>query len=404
MRRALLLVALSVVPTEALAAGFAVAEQGASSLGVAGAATARSDLAETGFYNPAATRAGIVAALGGALIAPSITHEHPETQNVTPAESHLATPPYAHLGWIGAFDQHRIGVILSGYVPFGAGLEWPASWDGRFEVREIELQVFEAAATTVYGVELSEDFEVGASGSIRVLRSTVTLQRNLDAVESEPTVLLGGDANSLGGAASLWGRLGQVQGGITYRSSSQLDFEGAADFQDVPPELSGPAHDQPVTTSVTLPERVAVGAAWDPGWGVFSADLEYFHWSRFETFAIDFRDEETPDVNEPRNWRNTVAVRAGYEHRLLDRALALRGGFAFDPTPSPTDTLSPTLPDASRIVVTLGAGYTFDLGLRIDLAVANVALLKTEATGEEVYPGTYSGGARILSFGVGWAH
>ncbi len=398
----LALVALFSLPGSAYAAGFAIAEQGAASLGVAGAATARSDLAETGFYNPAATPAGTVVALGAALIFPSLTHFDPESRNTTKSEPHSATPPYAHLGWVGQFDRHRIGLIASGYVPFGAALAWPPTWNGRFEVRSIELQVFEAAATAVYGIALSEDFEVGGSGSLRLLRSTVELERTVDAIDTEPEVMLGGDAQSMGGAVGLWARLGEAQGGVSYRSSSQMDFEGSAHFEGVPPELSGPAHDQGVTTSVALPKRLAFGAAWDPGWGAFSADLEYFQWSSFETFAIDFEDEETPDVDEPRNWHDTVAVRTGYEHRFLDRALAVRGGFAFDPTPSPTDTLSPTLPDSSRIVLTVGAGYRFDFGLRVDVAVANVTLLKTSATGDEVFPGTYSGGARIVSLGVGF--
>lgn len=390
-------------PADASAAGFAVAEQGAAALGVGGAATAREDLPDAGFYNPAAAPAGVRATLGASAIWPALRHTDPATQTRTNAEAHAATPPFVHLGWIGDFGQHRFGGIVSGLVPFGAGLAWPETWMGRFEVTAIELQVFEAAATAVYGVALSEQFEVGGSGSLRAMRSTVTLHRRLDAIDSEPSVMLGGEAQSLGGAAALWGRLGQVRGGLTYRSAARLDFEGAADFREVPPELSGAAHDQEVTTSVSLPERVAVGAAWDPGWGAFSVDVEYFNWSRFETFGIDFADEGTPDVEEPRNWRSTVAVRGGYEHRLLGRALALRAGLAFDPTPSPTDTLSPTLPDASRVVATLGAGYLFDFGMRIDVALANVALLETTATGDDVFPGTYGGGARIVSLGIGFA-
>lgn len=392
---------LTLLPTPAVAAGFAVAEQGASALGVAGAATARSDLAETGFYNPAATKAGFVAVAGGSLIFPTIKHFHPETENLTKAESHAATPPYAHLGWVGEFDRHRFGVLLGAYVPFGAGLSWPKTWNGRFEVTSIELQVFEAQATTIYGISLSEDFEIGGSGSIRALRSTVELERSIDAIDTEPHVLLGGDANTLSGGAALWARIGDVQGGISYRGAAKLDFEGAAHFEDVPVELSGAAHDQSVKTSVSLPERIAFGVAYDLDFGVASLDAEYFHWSRFKTFGIDFEDDATPDVDEPRNWRNTVTIRAGYEHRLMEKRLALRAGGAFDPTPSPQETLSPTLPDASRVLFTLGAGYRFDFGLRADVAFANVVLMENTATGEG-FPGVYSGGAQVLTLGIGY--
>lgn len=402
MRWVVALLLLSLVPSSASAAGFAVGEQGAASLGVAGAATARDDLPETGFYNAAATRAGFIAAAGAAGIAPSLRHTDPSSGEVTKSKPHLSTPPYLHVGWVGQAGKHRVGGLVSGFVPFGAALAWPDDWAGRFEVRTIELQVFEAAASAVYGVALSDAVEVGASGTFRAQRATVELARNLDVVSHEPRVQLGGDANAFGGAAALWARFGTVKAGVTLRSATRLDFEGAAHFEDVPPELSGAAHDQRVTTSITLPERIATGVAWDPGFGVASLDAVVFRWSRFETFGVDFEDDETPDIAEPRNWHDTVTVRAGYEHRFLNRALGVRGGVAFDPTPSPTDTLSPTLPDASRVLVSLGVGYAFAFGLRADLALSHVALLGATATGEHAMPGRYGGSAQIVSVGVGF--
>jgi long-chain fatty acid transport protein len=385
------------LPSTAHAAGFAVAEQGAASLGVAGAATARQDLAEAAWYNPAAVPPGVVASLGGSVIVPTLKHTD---RGTTTSEGGPSTPPWVHAGWVGGFGRHRAGLFVVGNVPSGAGLRWPDFWPGRYEVTAIELQVFEASANAVYGIELTDDLELGVGGSVRRMRSTVELERKIDAVETEAEVMLGGAADAVGAGASLWGRWRGLSLGANYRSPATLDFEGAAHFEDVPVELSGAAHDQDVVTTVTLPERLAVGAAYDFGDGAASLDAEYFGWSRFETFAIDFADEETPDVEEPRDWHDTVALRGGYEHRLLDRALAVRGGLAFDPTPSPTDTLSPTLPDASRIVATVGVGYAFDFGLRVDASFAHVALLPTEATGEETFPGRYAGRAEVLSLGV----
>lgn len=401
VRRLAVALLVLLVPTTAHAAGFAIAEQGAASLGVAGAATARQELPETAWYNPAAVPVGPVAALGGSLIFPTIKHTD---RGTTTAKSGAETPPWVHLGWVGGFGRHRAGLFVVGNVPFGAGVQWPEFWPGRFDVTAIELQVFEASAHAVYGIELNDDLELGVGGSLRRLRSTVELERKIDAVETEAEVMLGGGADVWAGGASVWGRWRDLQVGANYRSAATLDFDGAAHFDDVPVELSGAAHDQPVTTSVTLPERIAFGAAYDLGFGTASLDGEYFGWSRFETFGIDFADEETPDVDEPRDWHDTVTVRGGYEHRLLDDALAVRGGFAFDPTPSPTDTLSPTLPDASRIVFTLGAGYRFDFGLRVDAGFAHVYLLPTEATGEESFPGRYTGQAEVLSVGLSYRY
>lgn len=388
--------------TNASAAGFAVGEQGASSLGVAGAATARDDLPETGYYNPAATPAGPVGTVGVSLIFPNIEHVDPDSGETTSAEGGAETPPYVHLGWIADFGRHRAGLIAVGHVPFGAGLHWPGDWTGRFDVTAIELQVFEVSANAVYGLDLTDDLSLGVSASLRALRSTVELSRQIDAVESEASVRLGGVANAFSGGAAAHARWRDLCVGLNFRAAATMDFTGAAHFEDVPPELSGAAHDQAVSTSVTLPRRLAVGGAYDLGFGTPSVEAEWFGWSSFQTFGIDFADEETPDVEEPRNWHDTVTLRAGYEHRLPMLPLSLRGGVAFDPTPSPTDTLSPTLPDASRIVGTIGAGYHFDFGLRIDAAFAHIALLGAEATGEDAFPAIYGGSAEVLSFGVAY--
>ena len=386
----------------AFAAGFAVAEQGAASVGVAGAATARSDLPETAFYNPAATPAGLQVAAGVAVIVPNVFHEHPPTGVQTEAASSAATPPYLHAGWVGEFDSHRAGLLFVGNVPFGSGLAWPEDWAGRFEVTAIELQVFESSANLVYGLALNEDLDLGFSGSVRAMRSTVGLERKIDAVEREASVELGGVANALGFGAAGHARFGDASLGVNFRSAAPLSFDGAAHFENVPPELSGAAHDQGVTTAITLPERLAFGAAYRLWDGTISAELVYFRWSRFETFAIDFEDEATPDVAEPRNWHDTMTLRGGYEHRFLSEALAVRAGAAFDPTPSPTDTLGPTLPDSTRIVGTIGLGYQFEFGLRLDASYAHFALLGASSTGEDVFPGNYGGFADLVSFGVSY--
>jgi len=398
--RALVILALCSVPSNAFAAGFAVAEQGASAQGVAGAATARADLAETAWYNPAALGAGPVAAVGVNIIVPSIRHTDPASGLVTSAESGAETPPWIHLGHVYGLGNQRFGLVAVANVPFGAGLHWPEDWSGRFEVTAIALQVFEVSANAVYGIELGEDVELGAGFQFRLMRSTVELHRKIDVVNDEAAVALGGAAPGKGFGGSAFARVHALSLGANFRSAAALEYTGAAHFEDVPIELSGAAHDQAVTTAVTLPERLAVGACYDLGFGAPSVDFEYFRWSRFQTFGIDFEDDATPDVAEPRNWHDTVTFRAGYEHRLLDRRLAVRAGFAYDPIPSPSETIGPTLPDSSRVVATVGAGYAFGFGVHLDAAFGHVALLGSESTGDDVFPGRYGGSAEIVSIGA----
>ncbi len=379
----------------AAAAGFAVSEQGAAALGVGGAATARLDLPEAVFFDPAAIarHEGLRAAAGVALVAPSMSHLG-EDGTRTDALSGFETPPYLHLSYgAGTFAA---GVSVG--VPYGASLAWPEEgFEGRFEVTRIALQVFEVAPVLAVRPVPELSFAAGP----RILRSTVELSRKLDAVDSEGAVTLGGAATGVGGQAAIaYGPVAGFTFGLAYRSRAHLAYEGSAHFEDVPPELSGKAHDGAVTTELTLPDRLAAGVAYELPDAIASLDVEWTAWSTFETFAIDFADEATPDVDQPRRWEDTLAVRAGYEQRGLVDGLALRAGAAWDPTPSPSDTLSPTLPDQDRVLLTLGAGYEAGGGVTVDAAFGHVFLLGAEAEGPEALPGSYEGRAEVLTVGV----
>lgn len=384
---------------QAHAAGFAVSEQGTESLGLANAATARLDSADVGFFNPAAwaIQPGFVASAGAALVSPSFEHSDETRTEIEPG---LETPPYVHAGGSADLGEFTIGGGAGFMVPYGAGLKWPDGWPGRFDVISIELRLFEVATSVAIGMRF-DDFELAIAAGPRLILGSVGLKRAIDAVDQEASVSLDGDGNAHAARASLAARYRAFSLGLSFRSKATVDFDGWADFQNAPIELSGPLRDQPVSTSVTLPDRWALGLAYDFDVGIASLDAEYFGWSTFDVFAIRFSEPDTPDVVEPRNWHDTVALRAGYEHRMFD-PLRVRAGFAYDPTPSPTDTLSPTLPDSDRWMLSAGAGYTFGFGLTADLAYSRVIVTETVARGEEIFEGTYSGSADIVSFGLSW--
>ena len=378
------------------AAGFAVAEQGAAALGQGNAVTGTPDAMGASMFNPAAvTTSGLFA--GGAItgVAPFLTHTD---ETSTTSEFGIATPPALHVGYVTQ-SPLVLGGVVGLNVPFGATLAWPADWPGRFEVTRISLQVFEASGNFIAGYR-TPHFSIQLAGGPRVLRSTVELQRNVDAVDTEGNVDLGGAATTVSYQVAGFAQIHQFGVGLSFRPGATLSYEGSADFQRIPIELAVAAHDQDVETSVKLPTRLAAGLSYDFGVGLASADAEYFGWSSFENFGINFEDPNTPDVSEPRDWSDTVTIRAGYEHRDFSVPLRLRAGLVWDPTPSPDNTLSPTLPDGNRVVVSIGASWAFSPNIDADLGFAHVTVLEKSAEGEDVFPGSYSGFAEVLSLGT----
>ena len=388
------------VASQANAAGFALAEQGAAASGNASAHTALKDSPDLGYFNPSllATKPGFKAQFGASALFSSLEHEG---EALTQSQSPPGTPPTLKLSYVHDFDVLRAGLSLYSGVPFGSGVTWPDSWPGRYEITSIQLRVWELNLNPILSTSVS-GVDVALGAGPRLLRSTVGLTRKIDTVESEGEVQLAGDS---GGIA--WQANGAIswQGltlGAQYRSAKDLNFEGSADFRDIPPELSGRAQDQGVETMLGLPSRLAVGLSWRHKAHEVMVDVERFGWSSFETFGIDFENPDTPDVSEPRLWEDTWSFRGGYHLRLLEERLSARAGFAWDPSPAPATTLSPTLPDADRVTATLGAGWKFGSGISTDIAFGATLLLEREPTNANAIPGKIRGSIPFVALGVSY--
>jgi long-chain fatty acid transport protein len=114
-----------------------------------------------------------------------------------------------------------------------------------------------------------------------------------------------------------------------------------------------------------------------------------------------------PDSDAAKNWNDVVALRLGAEFRVTD-PLALRAGFAYDPSPVPANTMGPELPDAHRFNYMVGAGYkvanwTIDGAFmyvdKFDRTVNNQAFT---AAGGSGFNGTWTGDAWLVGLDVGY--
>lgn len=384
---------------EVYASGFAMPEQGAAASGNAGAHTGVQNSVDAAFFNPAsvALMPGFQAQLSGAFLFSKITHEGEE---ITESQTPPGTPPALKLAWAHELQSLRIGVTAYAGVPFGSGVTWPDTWPGRFDITSIALRVYEANINPVMGFS-SGDWSVGLGAGPRVLRASVGLTRKLDAVENEANVELAGLGTAWAWQGSAIIAFQNASLGVNYRSGADVAVAGRAHFEDVPVELSNRARDQDVQTTLPVPSRLAIGAAYTFGFGRVSLDAERLGWSVFEAFQIDFAHPETPDVDERRDWNDTWTWRLGYEHTGITPPLALRAGLAFDPTPSPIDTLSPTLPDSDRLMLTLGGGWKLDpFPMQINAAYGYTHLLPKTPTNPDVLPGNIFGRIHTVSLGV----
>ena len=113
------------------------------------------------------------------------------------------------------------------------------------------------------------------------------------------------------------------------------------------------------------PGDIGFGIAYKPSKKLtLTGEVVYTRWSALDSILIDL--EGTDPVGQPSedfpimlNWDNTVRFSAGAEYRALE-SLALRFGYYLDPSPVPSSTFTPLIPDpGDKNSFNIGAALNF---------------------------------------------
>ena len=397
MKSAVIAVPLLVLaaPSPAAAGGFAVAEQSASAGGAGGTGAARSDDPSAAWYNPAALVDGAGVRIGAGLTA-AMASLHAEAMDDSWSESTEggASPlPSLQASWAGG--DWAAGLSLG--IPFGADVAWPEDWAGRHEIIASRILVVRAAPFV--------GWRRGAwrvAGGLQVDTGEMRLRRSLDFIDTEGDVQLSLRGAGLGLHLAAFVRAaeradGHLDLGLTYKSRTSIALTGEADFT-TPDAFSLKAADQDASSSLTLPDRLTAGAAWQRGAWTFLADLELTAWQVRDQVVIDFSREETPDVTQQADWNATVSVRGGVEWR--GGPWVARGGLYRDPSPSPAATLSPSSPDSSRLGGSLGVGCMLGTSWALDAFYGFLRLDERASENPDSMAARYGGHAHLVGAGL----
>jgi long-chain fatty acid transport protein len=409
-------------PAPAQAAGFAIFEQGARGMGFAGAFTAQANDPSAIFHNAAgiAFLKGKQLYLGGTLIHPSSTFTgadpFPGGTVTEKGDTGLLVPPAAY--YTQPFSE-RLVVGIGLHTPFGLSTAWanPDTFSGRFISQRADLKGFSVNPTV--GYKLADRLAVGAGLDVRF--SSVSLQRRVPVInpftqkvadaasvdlESDTDVAFGFNLGALARISD------SLSAGVHYRHKVKASYKGAATFTQVPTgnaqldtRLTAllPQGSQPVTTAIDFPAFASGGVAWTVGDWTFEADANWYQWSKFRRIRLDFTDRPDLDEDIVENYKDSWQYRMGLERRLSDR-FAVRGGYFFDQSPAPAESISPLLPDADRNGFALGG--TWKSG-RFHADGAMWFLLSpsrsTNGVNRDEFNGTYKSHALTLGIFLGYS-
>jgi long-chain fatty acid transport protein len=340
------------------------------------------------FFNPGAVSvlmhnsvsAGISPIFANSAFLSGSTNQTFRTENPT------GTPFTLYGVWGPGKSRFKAG--LGVYTPFGSGVNWGSSWEGRFALEQISLQSVFIQPTVSF--RLTDNLGVGAgfvyaTGGVNVQRALPVASNAQPQGKAE----LDGRAGGIGFNAGIYFQPAEVISiGLAYRSQVNMKVENGDAIFTVPASLqtsSGFPAGNTFNAELPLPGTIRLGAGLYPtGALTLSLQADYVGWSAFDTLAFDYATN-TPvlqDTRSARRFENSFSFRIGGQYQVQE-ALALRAGAYYALTPVPAGYLTPETPDADRVGLSVGAGYRFGENFVMDASLLYLQTAKRRDTNLE---------------------
>ncbi|MFC6840739.1 outer membrane protein transport protein [Xanthomonas theicola] len=328
---------------------------------------------------------------------------------------------YFHVPF-GENNNMHFGTSLT--VPFGFKTEYDRNWVGRYNGVKTELQAIDLNLAFSYDVNPYVSF----GASVFAERLDIDLSNAVDfgtilAARRVPGFAPGsadGYSRIKGNSTDVGFTLGGLFSvdenthiGFSYRSQVEHKItDGDADFTTPSNAATvlgiaapGTFVDTKGRATVKLPASATASFTHNVNeqWTVM-ADVSRTAWSKFDRVTVDFASNQ-PDSVLDFSYRDTTFVSVGADYRMSD-TLTLRGGLAYDQTPTTDAHRDVRVPDASRKWVSLGlswrpseqAEYSFGY---THLFTSDPRIASTSATGNTLV-GRYDVSGNVLAAAVNY--
>jgi len=328
---------------------------------------------------------------------------------------------YFHLPF-GANDNMHLGASLT--VPFGFKTEYDRDWVGRYQGIKTELQAID------FGVAFSYDVNPYVSFGVNVFaeRLDVDLSNALDMGtilygsrvpgfapgSADGSVRIKGDSTEVGySLGGLFSIDENTHIGLTYRGQvTHKITNGTADFT-VPGNAAavlavaapGTFVDTDGRATIRLPASATMSFThkFNEQWSLM-ADVTRTAWSKFDKVTVDFASNQ-PDSVLDFSYRDTTFASIGADYQLNEK-VTLRGGLAYDQTPTTDAHRDVRVPDTTRKWLSLGMTYAatdameFNLGYT-HLFTSDPNINEISATGSSLI-GTYNVSGDVLAASINY--
>lgn len=298
--------------------------------------------------------------------------------------------PVPAMSLIHKFDNGlTVGAMIS--APFGLKTDYDRGWVGRYHALTSDLKTVDLTLSAAYEI-VPDRFSVGAG--IVYERAEAELSKAVDFGSALAFSAVPGFApQSADGEAVITGDdtgFGWIVGvnfrptdklaiGLSHRSEVDHELEGNADWT-VPGSArtvlnaigrSALFNDGKASAKLTTPSVTTVSVSYALNDNLsLMADYAQTDWHSLEEIRIDFANPD-PDSVEDFSWSDTRFWSIGAEYKLSD-TFTLRGGYAYDETPTTFATRTPRLPDEDRRWYSIGLTWNMSENAEISAAYTRI--------------------------------
>lgn len=334
------------------------------------------------------------------------------------SDNPMGTPFSFYAVWGPKESKFKFG--LGAFTPFGSGVNWGTTWNGRDLLNEISLKAIQIQPTVSY--KINDRFSIGAGldvtiGSVELSKSILLDGRN----QGEGSVKLDGSATMAFGynVGLFYALTEKLDLGLSYRSRVDMKVEGGSTEFVVPSSLAAMFPEgNTFNATLPLPSVTTVGLTYKFNEKFqLGTQFDWVGWKAYESLDIDF-ETNTPlldDTKSPRNYENSWVWHLGGEYMVAE-GLHLRAGYYYDVTPVQDGYMTAETPDNNRMGFTGGIGYSFG-DLQLDLSFLYINSQEREQTEQmaidagtynveegsrDVMPGTYKLNAFIPGISIAY--
>jgi long-chain fatty acid transport protein len=418
--RGLMVVLVCGVAMMGYANGFRNPPEGGAALGKLGGKVALSDDAAAVAHNPAN-----LTELKEAEVQASVTLINTETKYSSPMGSATTEDAWKYLPnlfYASPIKDTRYAVGFGVTTPFGQSTVWDKESVFRYSAPYFaEMKTINMNPTLAAKV----NDKVSVAAGLDVYWSSLDLKQvfpwkmvTKNPMSPDGEVRMQGSGVGIGGNAAVTFRPAPCHiVALTYRSPVTVDYEGDTDFTGFPPgaEAMGISAESDFDASIEFPAVAALGYAVKITDTVrVEVDVEWVQFSKYDELSLD-AGQNNPLIQRPgsvnpmapvvvpQKWDDTWTYGLGAEWDVRSD-LTLRAGYIFLESPVPEETLAPTLPDADRHVISVGAGLHRN-GHRLDVAYGYSVIGDRDISPEKnpAYAGTYETRSHLMSVSYGYS-